>query len=54
MDNRQFVSTFQGWALTGPKVFSQQLLNLYLNQYVQRIKFVKEENKPESAFGKMN
>lgn len=43
MDNRQFVSTFQGWALTGPKVFSQQLLNRYLNQYVRRIKYVKEE-----------
>jgi len=27
MDNRQFLSTFQGLALAGPKIFSKNLLN---------------------------
>lgn len=31
IDNRQLISTFQGLTLCGPKIFSEEYLNMYLN-----------------------
>lgn len=37
VDNRQFVSVFQGMSLCGAKIFSEKYLNMFLNAYVKRI-----------------
>lgn len=31
VDNRQFVAVFQGMTLCGPKIFTKDFLNLFLN-----------------------
>lgn len=37
INNRQFISIFQGLTLCGSKILPQNLLNSFLNQYVKRI-----------------
>jgi hypothetical protein len=41
------LSVFQGLTLAGDGVFRADLLNLMLNQYVQRIKATEGEGQPE-------
>lgn len=45
VDNRAFLSLFQGMTLTGPRTFTQNILNQFLNQYVKRI----QGNEPMTA-----
>ena len=37
IDNRQFLSIFQGLNLAGPRILTEKVLNLFLNEYVKRL-----------------